>query len=158
MKIDDGTGSLWVATQTGQPMNIQNGMEITANGFMMTNFKSNTTGTTYDLIIFTTPDAITEAATSGNYNVQSVQLEIYNNNNKIGSGTAQYLDSKTGSGTFPLVDSSITGTDVYVIFQGLSGGSVPLTLKIIPGVNFTWLGIVFFAIGIILIMAVRSKS
>jgi cytochrome c biogenesis factor len=55
------------------------------------------------------------------------------------------------------VDSSITGTDVYVIFQGLSGGSVPLTLKIIPGVNFAWLGIVLFALGIILIMAVRSR-
>ncbi|MFA4955833.1 MAG: cytochrome c biogenesis protein CcsA [Candidatus Methanoperedens sp.] len=97
-------------------------------------------------------------AASGNYNVQSVQLEIYKDNSMIGSGTAEYLDSKTGSGTFPLVDSSITGTDVYVIFQGLSSGSVPLTLKIIPGVNFAWFGIVLFAIGIILIMAVRSKS
>jgi len=158
MKIDDGTGNLWVATQAQEPLNVQNGLEITANGFMMSNFKSNSTGTTYDLIIFTTPDAITEAATSGNYNVQSVQLEVYKDNSMIGSGTAEYLDSKTGSGTFPLVDSSITGTDVYVIFQGLSGGSVPLTLKIIPGVNFAWFGIVLFAFGIILIMAVRSKS
>jgi len=157
MKIDDGTGSLWVATQADKPLNIQNGMELTMNGFMMSNFKSNSTGSTYDLIIFTNPDAITEAA-SGNYNVQSVQLEIYKNNDMIGSGTAEYLDSQSGSGTFPLVDSSITGTDVYVIFQGLSGGSVPLTLKIIPAVNFAWLGIVLFAIGIILIMAVRSKS
>ena len=157
MKIDDGTGSLWVATQADKPLNIQNGMELTMNGFMMSNFKSNSTGSTYDLIIFTNPDTITEAA-SGNYNVQSVQLEIYKDNDRIGSGTAEYLDSQSGSGTFPLVDSSITGTDVYVIFQGLSGGSVPLTLKIIPAVNFAWLGIVLFAIGIILIMAVRSKS
>jgi cytochrome c-type biogenesis protein CcmF len=158
MQIDDGTGTLWVATQAQEPLNIQNGMEITANGFMMTNFKSNSTGKTYDFVIFTTPDAITEAATSGNYNVQSVQLEIYNGNNMIGSGTAEYLDSKTGSGTFPMVHSTITGTDVYVIFQGLSGGSVPLTLKIIPGVNFAWFGIILFAMGIILIMAVRSKT
>jgi cytochrome c-type biogenesis protein CcmF len=159
MNISDDTGSfLWAATQADAPANIQTGMEITVNGFMMTNFRSNSTNTTYPLVIFTSPDAITEAAASSNYNVQSVQLEIYKDNGRIGSGTAEYLDSKTGSGTFPLVDSSITGTDVYVIFQGLSGGSVPLTLKIIPGVNFAWFGIVLFAIGIILIMAVRSKS
>jgi cytochrome c-type biogenesis protein CcmF len=158
MKLEDGTGSsLWVATQADEPLGVQNGMELTVEGFMMTNFRSNSTGKTYDFIIFTSPDAITEAAASGNYNVQSVQLEIYKDNDRIGSGTAEYLDSKTGSGTFPLVDSSITGTDVYVIFQGLSGGSVPLTLKIIPGVNFAWFGILLFAIGIILIMAVRSR-
>ncbi|MCX9085555.1 MAG: cytochrome c biogenesis protein CcsA [Candidatus Methanoperedens sp.] len=157
MKIDDGTGSLWVATQADEPLNIENGMELTMEGFMMTNFRSNSTGKTYDLIIFTSPEAITEAATSGKYNVQSVQLEVYKDNSMIGSGTAEYLDSQSGSGTFPLIDSSITGTDVYVIFQGLSGESVPLTLKIIPAVNFAWLGIVFFAIGIILIMAVRSR-
>jgi cytochrome c-type biogenesis protein CcmF len=157
MKIDDGTGSLWVATQANDPLNIQNGTEITTNGFMMTNFKSNSTGATYDLIIFTSPEAITEAAVSGKYKVQSVQLEVYKDNSRIGSGTAEYLDSQSGSGTFPLVDSGITGTDVYVIFQGLSGGSVPLTLKIIPAVNFAWIGIILFAIGIILIMAVRSR-
>ncbi len=161
MKIDDGTGTLWVATQTDEQFDIANGTELTMNGFMMSNFKSPTTNLTYDLIIFTSLDTITQAgasSSSSKYNVQSVQLEIYKDNNKIGSGTAEYLDSKSGSGTFPLVDSSITGTDVYVIFQGLSGGSVPLTLKIIPAVNFAWVGIVLFAIGIILIMAVRSKS
>jgi hypothetical protein len=158
MNLSDGTGSLWVATQAEEPLNFQNGMELTAEGFMMTNFRSNSTNKTYPLIIFTSPDAITQAAVSGKYNVQSVQLEVYRGNSMIGSGTAEYLDSQSGSGTFPLVDSSITGTDVYVIFQGLSGGSIPLTLKIIPGVNFAWVGIVLFAIGIILIMGVRSKS
>jgi cytochrome c-type biogenesis protein CcmF len=156
MKIDDGTGTLWTATQADEPLNVQNGMELTMEGFL-TNIRSNSTGKTYDIILFTSPDAITEATVSGKYKVQSVQLEVYKDNSRIGSGTAEYLDSQSGSGTFPLVDSSITGTDVYVIFQGVSGGSVPLTLKIIPGVNYTWLGIVLFAIGIILIMAVRLK-
>lgn len=58
MKIDDGTGSLWVANQASEPLNIQNGMELTAEGFMMSDFRSNSTGMTYDLIIFTTPDKI----------------------------------------------------------------------------------------------------
>jgi cytochrome c-type biogenesis protein CcmF len=156
MKLEDGTGSLWTATQAVEPLNVQNGMELTMEGFL-TSIKSNTTGKTYDLILFTSPETITEAAVSGKYKVQSVQLEVYKDNSRIGSGTAEYLDSQSGSGTFPLVDSSITGTDVYVIFQGLSGGSIPLTLKIVPGVNFAWLGIMLFAIGIILIMAVRSR-
>lgn len=155
MKLDDGTGSLWTATQADEPLNVQNGMELTMEGFL-TSLKSNTTGKTYDLILFTSPETITESAVSGKYKVQSVQLEVYRSNSMIGSGTAEYLDSQSGSGTFPLVDSSITGTDVYVIFQGLSGDSIPLTLKIIPGVNFAWLGILLFALGIILIMAVRS--
>jgi cytochrome c-type biogenesis protein CcmF len=158
MQIDDGTGSLWAATQADEPLNIQEGMQLTVSGFMMTNFRSNSTGTIYDLIIFSNPDEISDGAASGSYNVQSVQLEVYQDGKKIGSGAAEYLESKGGSGTFPLVDSSITGTDVYVIFQGLGGGIVPLTLKIIPAVNFAWIGIVFFAIGIILIMAVRTKS
>jgi len=101
---------------------------------------------------------ISEAVASGKYTVQSVELEVYQNDKKIGSGTAEYLESKGGSGTFPLVDSSITGTDVYVIFQGIGGGVIPLTLRIIPAVNFAWIGIVLFAIGIILIMAVKSRT
>jgi cytochrome c-type biogenesis protein CcmF len=95
---------------------------------------------------------------SDKYKVQSVQLEIYQNNRKIGSGVAEYLEGNGGSGTFPLVDSSITGTDVYVIFQGAGEGTVPLTLKIIPAVNFVWAGILLFAAGMIMMMAVKSKS
>jgi cytochrome c-type biogenesis protein CcmF len=156
--MNDGTESLWVAAQANEPLNYQEGMELTIDGFLMSNFKSNSTGTTYPLILFSTPEQIIQGKTSaGKYQVQSVRLEVFQNNNKIGSGVAEYLNSESGSGTFPLVDSSITGTDVYVIFQGLGGGTVPLSLKIIPAVNFAWVGIVLFAIGIILIMAVRSK-
>jgi len=156
--MDDGTESMWVAAQAGEALNYQEGTELTIGGFLMTNFKSNSTGMTYPLILFSTPEQIIQGkAAAGKYQVQSVRLEVYQDNNKIGSGVAEYLNSQSGSGTFPLVDSSITGTDVYVIFQGLGGGTVPLSLKIIPAVNFAWVGIVLFAIGIILIMAVRSK-
>ena len=156
--MNDGPESLWVAAQANEPLNYQEGMELTIDGILVSNFKSNSTGTTYPLILFSTPEQIIQGKTSaGKYQVQSVQLEVFKDNNKIGSGVAEYLNSESGSGTFPLVDSSITGTDVYVIFQGLGGGTVPLSLKIIPAVNFAWVGIVLFAIGIILIMAVRSK-
>ena len=156
--MDDGTESMWIAAQANEPLNYQEGTELTIGGFLMTNFRSNSTNTTYPLILFSTPEQIIQGtAAAGKYQVQSVQLEVYQDNSKIGSGVAEYLNSQSGSGTFPLVDSSITGTDVYVIFQGLGGGTVPLSLKIIPAVNFAWVGIVLFAIGIILIMAVRSK-
>jgi cytochrome c-type biogenesis protein CcmF len=158
LQIDDGTDNIWAATQAESPPNYQEGMELTVDGFLMTNFKSNSTNMTYDLILFSTPDQISSFAESGKYKVQSVRLEVYQDNKKIGSGVAEYLESQSGSGTFPLVDSSITGTDIYVIFQGLGGGAIPLTLKIIPAVNFAWIGVVLFAIGIILIMAMRTKS
>jgi cytochrome c-type biogenesis protein CcmF len=158
LQMDDGTERLWAAAQANEPLNYQEGTELTIDGILMTNFKSNSTGTTYPLILFSTPEQISQGASpAGKYQVQSVRLEVYQNNNKIGSGVAEYLNSQSGSGTFPLVDSSITGTDVYVIFQGIGGGTVPLSLKIIPAVNFAWVGIVLFAIGIILIMAVRSR-
>lgn len=158
LNVSDGTDSLWAATQAETPMNFQEGMELSVDGFLMTNFRSNSTGTTYDYILFSRPDQIREGVSSGKYKVQSVRLEVYQDNKKIGSGVAEYLESQSGSGTFPLVDSSITGTDVYVIFQGIGGGAIPLNLKIIPAVNFAWAGIIFFAIGIILIMAVRSRG
>ncbi|MFZ3166557.1 MAG: cytochrome c biogenesis protein CcsA, partial [Candidatus Methanoperedens sp.] len=157
IEIYDGSGSLWAVAQAESPLDIQIGEELTVNGFMMTNFRSNSTGKIYDLIIFSNPEEITNALSSGKYKVQSVELEVYKDQMKIGSGIAEYLESDGGSGTFPLVDSSITGTDVYVIFQGIGGGVIPLTLRIIPAVNFAWIGIVLFAIGIILIIAVKSR-
>ena len=99
-----------------------------------------------------------DSLASNRYNVQSVKLEVYQNQRMIGSGVAEYLSGNGGSGTFPMVDRSITGTDVYVIFQGENSGFIPLTLKIIPAVNFAWVGILLFAFGIILIMGTKSKT
>ncbi|VVB94525.1 Cytochrome c biogenesis protein CcsA [uncultured archaeon] len=162
-KLDDGTGDIWVATQSTDPLTIPEGVDLTARGYMMADFTSPSTKTTYDLLLFSQPDEISDTsasvAGSDKYRVQSVKLEVYQNDRIIGSGIAEYLEGKGGgSGTFPMVSRGITGTDVYVIFQGVGGGFVPLTLKIIPAINITWLGILFFAIGIILIMAVKTKS
>ncbi|VVB90135.1 Uncharacterised protein [uncultured archaeon] len=112
-------------------------------------------------MIFSNPDEIGQAqAPGGRYNVQSVKLEVYQGNNMIGSGTAEYLEGNGASGTFPMVAPSLglLAGDVYVIFQGTGGGSIPLTLKIIPAADLTWIGIILFAIGIILIMLVKSKA
>lgn len=112
------------------------------------------------LLLDSASNSRNEIVQTDKYNVQSVKLEVYQGNNKIGSGTAEYLQGKGGSGTFPMVSPSLGlfAGDVYVIFQGTGEGYIPLTLKIIPAVNLTWIGIIFFAVGIILIMVVKSKT
>jgi cytochrome c-type biogenesis protein CcmF len=170
-ELDDGTGTLWAVTQAPEPLAITEGSQLTVTGSLMAGFSSPSTNTTYDLIMFSSHDAISETSVPGNYNVQSVKLEVYEGDRKIGSGTAEYLEGKGGSGTFPMVQSSITGTEVYVIFQGLGGSIisqgaiaktndiyVPLTLQIKPAIDFVWTGIVLLAIGIILIMGVKTRS
>jgi len=159
IKLDDGTGSIWAATQAAEPISIPEGSTRSVKGFLMAQFKSSSINRTFDLVIFS-PDVIGEAVVSGNYNVQSVKLEVYHGNNKIGSGTAEYLQGKGGgSGTFPMISPSLglLAGDVYVIFQGTGGGAIPLTLKIIPTIDLAWIGIILFAIGMILIMLVKSK-
>ncbi len=162
IRLDDGTGSIWAATQSAEPISISEGSTLSVKGFLMAQFTSSSINRTFDLVIFSRPDDVGEAAgtDSGNYNVQSVKLEVYQGNNKIGSGTAEYLQGKGGSGTFPMVSPSLglLAGDVYVIFQGTGGGSIPLTLKIIPAVDLAWIGIILFAVGIILIMSVKTKA
>ncbi len=146
VELTDNSGSMWVVFPGNITETIGAGLTVTGN--IMSGF---------DTPVLSVVDG-DRLDISDKYNVQNVKLEVYQNNRKIGSGVAEYLQGKGGSGTFPLVDSSITGTDVYVIFQGESGGIIPLTLKIIPAVNFAWAGILLFAFGIILIMAVKSRS
>lgn len=112
------------------------------------------------LLSDSTSNSRNEIIHTDKYNVQSVKLEVYQGNNKIGSGTAEYLQGKGGSGTLPMVSPSLGlfAGDVYVIFQGTGGGYIPLSLKIIPAVNIAWIGIILFAVGIILIMIVKSKA
>ncbi len=156
-ELTDSSGSMWV--YLGNDTTSLD-TQLTVTGSLLTGFAKPVLDAT-----------ATGESSTGNYNVQSVKLEVYQNGNKIGSGTAEYLEGKEGSGTFPMVQSSITGTEVYVIFQGLGGsilsqgaiGStnniyVPLTLQIKPAIDFVWIGIVLLAIGIILIMAMKTRA
>ncbi len=146
VELTDDSGSMWVVFP--QNLTIPRDTGLTVSGSIMSGF---------DKPVLSVTDA-EELDVSGKYKVQSVKLEVYEGNRKIGSGVAEYLEGKGGSGTFPMVSSSITGTDVYVIFQGMSDGIVPITLQIKPAIDFVWIGIILFAIGIILIMAVKPKK
>jgi cytochrome c-type biogenesis protein CcmF len=160
VKLDDGTGSLWVAFEQ---VRIAEGLEISASGVMLSNFKSNATGRIFDLILFSSADSIedlTQTGGAGSY--QRVYLEVYKDGKRVGRGFAEYVTGKAGdSATHPLVDRNLLQPfwgDVYVIFQGFGGGSVPLTLKIIPAMNLLWLGVLLFSAGIILIMATNTRG
>ncbi len=156
-ELTDSSGSMWVFLGNE---NASMDTTLTVTGSLLPGFEQPVLDVTG-----------MESSAQENYNVQSVKLEVYQNGNKIGSGTAEYLEGKGGSGTFPMVQSSITGTEVYVIFQGLGGSIisqgtiaktndiyVPLTLQIKPAIDFVWLGIALLAIGIILIMAMKTRA
>ncbi len=146
VELTDNSGSMLAVFPGNITETIGSGLTVTGN--IMTGFAQ-------PVLSVVNSDSLD---TSNRYSVQDVKLEVYQNQRMIGSGVAEYLSGNGGSGTFPMVDRSITGTDVYVIFQGESGGYIPLTLKIIPAVNFAWAGILLFAFGIILIMGTKSKT
>jgi hypothetical protein len=148
VELTDKSGSMWVVFQS-ENITLPENLGLTVTGSILSGFDNPVLS----------PIEVDEFDTSGKYQLQSVQLEVYQNDRKIGSGAAEYLQGKGGSGTFPMIDPSLTllGGDVYVIFQGISGGTLPLTLKIVPAVNFAWIGIILFAVGIIMVMAVKSK-
>jgi len=148
VKLTDNSGSMWVVFQR-ENMTLPEDLGLTITGSIMSGFGN-------PVLI---PTEVKDFTTSSKYNIQGVELEVYKDNKKIGRGTAEYLEGDSGgSGTMPMVDHNYEGTDVYVIFQGLSGSVVPLTLKIIPGINFTWIGVILFSFGIILIMAVKTRK
>ncbi len=157
-ELTDNSGSMWVFLGNNTA---SMDTPLTVTGLLISGFEP-------PVLDITGTD---QSASQGNYNIQSVKLEVYQNGYKIGSGTAEYLEGKSGAGTFPMVQSSMTGTEVYVIFQRLGGSIIsqgaiaktndvyiPLTLQIKPAIDFVWIGIILFAIGIILIMAVKTRS
>ncbi|OYT63982.1 hypothetical protein B6U67_01415 [Methanosarcinales archaeon ex4484_138] len=121
---------------------------------LFSNFTSNATGKTFDLLIFTDTksiEGIEETSDAGSY--QQAHLEVYKDGLRIGDGSAEYVTGKGGSATYPLVDRNLVhpfAGDVYVIFQGLGGSRVPLTLRVIPTVNLLWIGVIIFSAGIII--------
>ena len=143
-KINDGTDFIWVATGG---VSISPGDEVTVTGSVMHDFESSSTGTVFDAIIFTSEIIPISTATDTS---QTVYLEVYKDGKRIGRGTAEYIQYKTGDATHPMVDRSLTH-DVYVIFQGTSSYSIPLTIKIKPFVNEVWIGVILFSVGILLI-------
>jgi len=148
--IDDGTGQMQIATGL---MDIEKDAKVTATGLLMTDFESPSSGNVYPIIVFA-PN-VQYLTASGGLNTESVYITVFKNGKEIGDGKAEYVTGKSGSATHPLVIRKLT-KDIYILFQGKDYAGVPVTFKIIPMVNEVWAGIVFFSIGIVMIMGTNS--
>lgn len=145
--IDDGTGQLQIATSM---VDVNRDEKITTTGQVMTDFTSQSTGEVYPVIIFS--NDVRYLTLSGGLNTQKVYLSVYQNGKKAGDGYAEYVTGEKGSATHPLVIRKLT-KDIYILFQGAGeSGTIPLTFKVIPMVNEVWLGVVFFSVGITMIL------
>jgi hypothetical protein len=85
------------------------------------------------------------------------EVGVHKDGKPQGKGKAESIDDKKhGRVTHVYIHRAPT-SDVYVIFQGISSqvpGNivVPLTVKVVPGISFLWLGIILLSVGILLLM------
>lgn len=149
--IDDGTGQLEIASG---PVDLNKDEKIITSGMLMTDFVGQSR--VYPVILFSSD--IRYLTESGGSDTQRVFLTVFKDGKKIGEGYSEYVTGKGGSATHPLVIRKLTG-DIYILFQGMDGaGTIPITFKIIPLVNEVWLGIVFFSVGVAMIMLTNTAG
>jgi len=147
LKLADGDKFLWVATRsTGIP----EGTEIAAAGVLI--FDVEIENKAYEVImlsnkIYTSMRAVSET--------QEINVEIYEGKSKVGGGVAKVVQYRQDNVKRVMIDRGIF-RDVYVIFTGMSGNEIPLTIKIIPLVNYLWLGIILFVAGMLAVLKVEK--
>jgi cytochrome c-type biogenesis protein CcmF len=144
-RLSNKDKKLWVATDR---VNIPNEIEVVVEGHIEENFTASSLNLTFNYIMF-----------SGNIQqlnkiistTQEVEIEVYSSNHLFGHGVAKVVKYPNSEVKRVMIDRGIY-KDVYVIFTGLTEGEVPLTVKIIPMINFLWIGITFFALGMMAIL------
>ncbi|MFQ5816213.1 MAG: cytochrome c biogenesis protein CcsA, partial [Candidatus Hydrothermarchaeaceae archaeon] len=139
LKFVEGEWELWIASDRLNAT-IPPGTKLVARGSLI-NLPTESLNRTYLILL---------ADELGSYEggvqrqvfstTQQVQVAVYKGTSKIGEGTARVIQYKNGDAKKVMIDRSLTG-DVYVIFTGFSGGSIPLDIKIKPLVNMIWLGV-----------------
>ena len=157
LRFIEGDLEIWVASDR-LDVDVPVGTKLVAMGFLEGTFFSPSLNRTFDLLLFVEQinsyegSDLREAFST----TQSVQVAVYKGTSKIGEGTAKVIQYKNGETKKVMIDRSLSG-DVYVIFSGVSGGNIPLDIKIKPMVNLIWLGVILFAICIIAIIVFDSK-
>jgi len=132
LRIAEGNEELWVATERGE---FETGEEVVANGMLMSNFDSPTLNRTFHIVMFANEvvplDGVIRRKVSSN---QEVELAVYRGGKMLGKGKASVVTYKSGDVRRVMIDRSLF-RDVYVIFTGVSGMSIPITIKIVPLIN-----------------------
>jgi cytochrome c-type biogenesis protein CcmF len=149
-RLSNKDKKLWVATDN---VNIPNEIEVVVEGHIEENFTASSLNLTFNYIMF-----------SGNIQqlnkiistTQEVEIKVFSSNHLFGHGVAKVVKYPNSEVKRVMIDRGLY-SDVYVIFTGLTGGEVPLTIKIIPMINFLWIGIAFFALGMMAILLYDPK-
>ncbi|MFH1774185.1 MAG: cytochrome c biogenesis protein CcsA [Methanobacteriota archaeon] len=147
LKLAEGDKFLWVAARAA---GIPSGTEIAAAGVLV--FDIEIDNKTYDVLmisneIYTSRKVVSE--------VQEISVEVYEGKDRVGRGIAKVVWYPQGEVKRVMIDRGID-RDVYVIFTGTSGSEIPLTIKIIPLVNYLWLGIILFVAGMLALVKVEK--
>ncbi|MBI4344564.1 MAG: hypothetical protein HY555_03150, partial [Euryarchaeota archaeon] len=156
LRLVEGKDELWIAIDRAE---VPQGVIVTTTGSLMLDFRSAALNRTFPLILFSgfvEPYQATVRETLST--AEEVELAVFEGPDMIGGGVAKSIAYKGGTNVQKvLIDRGVLG-DTYVIFSGLSGREVPLTLKIKPLVNELWAGIIFFIVGMVLILLSERRK
>jgi len=85
--------------------------------------------------------------------MQSADLSIFRDEVLIAKGASSFISTPTGGGNIYAMIQHGIFSDVYAVFHSPYAEpnpdyfTLPITLHILPFVNFIWIGVVFFCIG-----------
>ena len=148
IRLRDGNNELWVATGPG--VEVPEGADVVVEGEQpYLNFGSTSLNRTFDVLLMARGIEGYEHdyAKPVFRSVQQAKVAIYKGDSKLGEGYVKYEIYKNGDARRPLIDRSLL-RDVFVIFDGGAGGSIPLTVRLKPLINEIWLGVILFIVGI----------
>ena len=153
VKLVDGREELWVATNIAD---IPEGAHIAVTGIINLNFKSSYLNMTLPVLLMA-PDFDMYSGKEMFSTTQQVKVAVYEGQKEIARGTAKSITYFNGDVRKVMIDRGIRG-DVYVILMGIYGENISLDVRIKPLVNLVWAGIIFFALGMLAVLAFDSGS
>jgi hypothetical protein len=88
---------------------------------------------------------------------KAAYIEVYSGDKVVGRGITKLEEYKDTDVRRVMIDRSLF-RDVYVIFSGIEGDRLSLTIKLVPLMNILWLGVVLFVVGIVMIIVSRRDD
>lgn len=153
VKLVDGNEELWAATNIAD---IPKGAHIAATGSINLNFKSSYLNMTLPALLIA-HDFNVYSGREIFSTTQQVKVAVYKGRNEIARGIAESVTYFNGDVQRVMIDRGIKG-DVYVILNGIYGKNISLDVRIKPLVNLVWVGIIFFTLGMLAVLAFDSAS
>jgi cytochrome c-type biogenesis protein CcmF len=159
LKLVEGDASFWIATDNSD---IPKYTTVVATGMLIRNFRSKFLDRSFDVIMFSSEVVPFKPRKEVLSSTQEVALAVYRGSEKVAQGTAasiEYSRSDVSNVKRVMIDRGLL-KDFYIIFNGSDGNALPVTLKVVPLVNFLWIGILLFAIGMsaLILSDVRSPA